>query len=326
MELSVVVPVHGCEGCLRELHRRLSDVLPTHVDSYELVFVDDRGPDASWSVLKELAIADPHVQLLRLSRNFGQHAAITAGLMECDGDRVVVMDCDLQNRPEDIPLLLAAAREGNDIVFTRREARETTLFRRFAAGAYYRIRNVLMRTKIDTDHGSMTLISRAVVDAFKQVQDRDRQFILILYWLGFDSATVDLPHDERYAGQSSYTLRSLLHVAADGMFFQTTVLLRWIVYLGFVFAALGVGFAAWAIYSSLSGNSYPGWTSLAVLNLVVGGFIITSTGVTGLYIGKIFEQVKQRPLYVIEQRWPVASETPEDPDAASERSELEHYR
>jgi dolichol-phosphate mannosyltransferase len=154
---------------------------------------------------------------------------------------------------------------------------------------------------MDADHGSLMLFSGPVADAFRNVRDRDRHHALILYWLGFNPTVVELPHGERFAGKSSYTFGKLMQVAVDGMFFQTTVLLRWIVYLGFLVATAGLVLAAVLVGLWAVTDPPPGWTSLGVLILVTSGFIIGSTGIAGLYVGKIFEQVKQRPLYVVER-------------------------
>jgi glycosyltransferase involved in cell wall biosynthesis len=299
--ISVVLPVYNCSECLRPLHSRLVATLQELASSYEIIFVDDRGPDDAWDVLWSLAAEDPAVRVLRLSRNFGQHAAITAGVDVAQGDWVVLMDCDLQDAPEDIAHLFAETQKGHDIVFSRRLRRNQSLFRRIGARLYFRLRNALLKMDMDEEHGSLMLFSRSVADAFRRVRDRDRHHALILHWLGFNPAMVALEHGSRFAGKSSYTFRKLLSVAVEGMFFQTTVLLRWIVYLGFVVALAGCVLAAVLITIWAVADPPAGWTSLGVLILVMSGFIIASTGVAGLYIGKIFEQVKNRPLYVVER-------------------------
>lgn len=301
VELSVVVPVYGCEGCLPELHDRLVRVLDDLVDDWELIFVDDRGPISSWGVLCELVDLDPRVRAFRLARNFGQHLAITAGLSQARGRWVVVMDCDLQDPPEEIPRLFAEAEQGHDIVFARRVGRQDNPFRRLAADAYFRLLNRVAGTDIDRAYGSFSLISRKVVDAYLHFKDADRHYLFILYWLGFDHSHINYAHRERFAGRSSYGLKALISHALSGLFFQTTVLLRWIVYLGFMLAATGVAFAGYLIVARLIGSSQPGWTSLAVFILLLSGFVIMSTGITGLYVGKVFEQVRERPLFVIDQ-------------------------
>jgi glycosyltransferase involved in cell wall biosynthesis len=301
VELSVVVPVYSCEGPLPELHRRLTESLDWTAGSYELVFVEDRGPDGSWEILRGLAQEDPHVRAFRLSRNFGQHAAITAGLTKSRGRWTVVMDCDLQDPPEEIRRLHAKASEGYEIVLAKRTRKRMPLFRRVASRAYFTLMNFFTGTSIDAGHGSFSIVSRKVVDAFVAFKDHDRHYLFVLYWLGFDRASIEYQHAARPSGGSSYTLRRLLSHAVGGMFFQTTVLLRWVVYFGFTLSLVGVGAAAYFASARIRGTAYPGWTSLAVLLLLIGGLIIISTGVTGLYIGRIFDEVRERPLFVIDE-------------------------
>ncbi len=301
VELSVVVPVYSCEASLRELHRRLTESLRWTEGSYELVFIEDRGPDGSWGVLRELASEDAHLRAFRLSRNFGQHAAITAGLSLARGRWTVVMDCDLQDPPEEVQRLYTKAAEGYDIVLARRTQKRSSFFRRLASKVYFALLNTFAGTSIDPGHGSFSIISRKVVDSFLTFKDRDRHYLFVLYWLGFEQASIEYEHAERASGKSAYTLRRLLSHALGGMFFQTTILLRWVIYLGFFLAALGLGAAAYFVVARISGTAYPGWTSLVVLLLVIGGLITISTGVTGLYIGRVFNEARERPLFVIDE-------------------------
>jgi dolichol-phosphate mannosyltransferase len=302
VEISVVVPVYKCAECIRHLHDRLTVALQSLGESYEIVFVDDRSPDDAWAVLRDLATADPAVRVVRLSRNFGQHAAITAGIAESNGNWVVVMDCDLQDPPEVVPRLYAATREGYDIVFARRRIRRQPLSRRAANRAYFFLRKTLSRVDLETEHANLSIMSRKAADSFLRLRDTHRNFLLILYWLGYEHTSIEFDHADRYAGKSSYTLRGLVRVASDGLFFHTTVLLRWIVFAGFAISISACGLAVFFVTSHFTHHSYPGWTSVVVLLLLLGGFIIMSTGVAALYIGKVFEQVKERPLYIVDER------------------------
>ena len=301
VQLSVVVPVYGCADCLVALHERLTRTLGPMTDSYELVFVDDRSVDTGWAVLQQLATQDPHVNAFRLSRNFGQDAAITAGLAQARGDWAVVMDCDLQEAPEDIPRLWAAAQDGFDMVRTTRRGWHHSAFRRWTSRLY---RRLTLETDVRPDYSNLSLLSRRVVDAFLRLHDRDREYMIALDWLGFDSTSIEIEHHDRHAGRSGYTLRRLVQVALDGMFFRSTVLLRLVVLLGFVIAAIGVVVATFEVvdYFAEPHQTVPGYTSLAVLLLVLAGFIIVSVGVVGLYVGRIFEQVKNRPLFLIDDQ------------------------
>jgi glycosyltransferase involved in cell wall biosynthesis len=299
VELSVVVPVYACSGCLDALYERLTKSVSQITDSYEFVLVDDRSLDDGWSVLERLAGWDAHVRAFRLSRNFGQHAAITAGLSKARGDWVVVMDCDLQEAPEDIPRLWAAAQTGYDVVRTVRRGRHHPRLKRWASRVY---RRLTLDTDTPPDYSTLSLISRRVVDAFLRLRDKDREYMIALDWLGFDATTVEIDHAERHEGKSAYTLGRLIRVAMDGMFFRSTVLLRLVVLVGFVVALAGIVLAGFEIidYFVEPDRTVPGYTSLAVLLLVLAGFIIFSVGVVGLYVGRIFEQVKDRPLFLID--------------------------
>jgi dolichol-phosphate mannosyltransferase len=301
IELSVVIPVYRCRPCLTALKARLSAALAEIGTSYEVIFVDDRSPDGAWETIREIARSDPHVRAIRLSRNFGQHAAITAGLARARGRWTVVMDCDLQDPPESIPYLYAKAREGFDIVFARRVSRRHGVFRKLGARLYFWALGVFFGRKLDGEYGTFSIVSRKVVDAYLELRDSNRHYLFILNWLGFESAAIDVEHRERYEGKSSYTLSRLVQHAIDGLVFQTTKLLTWIVYAGFAVALAGVLLAGYFVYSALANHPYPGWTSLAVLQLLLSGFIILSLGVAGLYVGKIFVEVKERPLYVIDE-------------------------
>jgi glycosyltransferase involved in cell wall biosynthesis len=318
VELSVVVPVYGCAGCLAALHERLTQSLAAVTASYELVFIDDRSVDGGWAALQRLARSDAKVRAFRLSRNFGQHAAITAGLTRARGRWAVVMDCDLQEAPEDIPRLWAAAGEGYDVVRTIRRGRQHPRLKRWASRIY---RRLTLETETPPDYSTLSLISRRVIDAFVRLRDQDREYMISLDWLGFDSATIEIDHFERHEGKSAYTLDRLIRVALDGMFFRSTMLLRVVVMVGFVVALIGLGLAAFEIVDYLvePNQSVPGYASLVVLVLLLAGFIIFSVGVVGLYVARIFEQVKDRPLFLIDAQaegpqLPVALNPPlEDP-------------
>jgi polyisoprenyl-phosphate glycosyltransferase len=315
VDLSVVVPVYGCRASLVALYERLTAAVGAVTGDYELLFVDDGTDDGSWDVLAGLAAADPAVRAIRLSRNFGQDAAITAGLTRSAGAWAVVMDCDLQEPPEAIPELYTRAQEGYEVVRTIRARRQHARLRRAASRAYRRA--LLERTR-EVEYSNMSLLSRKVIDAFLSLRDSDREFTLALDWLGFAQTAVDIDYHPRSEGRSSYTAGRLLRVALAGMTFRTTVLLRVVVLCGFVVAALGVGLAAYNVYERFAGHQPEGYTSLVVLLLLFGGFIILCVGVVGLYVGRIFEQVRQRPLFLVDREVGGPARDPE-----RERSERE---
>ena len=229
--LSVVVPVYGCTDCLRALHARLTATLTESGVEWEIVYVDDCSPGESWPLLVDLARGDPRVRAYHLSHNAGQSAAIMAGLARTRGERVVVMDCDLQDPPEAIPLLLARAKEGHDAVFTTRGTRSYGLARRLGTAAYFRLRNLVSEAPLPRYSG-YSLVSRRVVEAVLSSSNRHRTYLMSLRYLtaarglGFSHAVVPVRRDERHAGESSYTLRSLTRVAAGNLLHEAAVKLR----------------------------------------------------------------------------------------------------
>jgi polyisoprenyl-phosphate glycosyltransferase len=298
--ISVVVPVYGCINCLETLCLQVEAALGSLTTRFEIILVDDRSPDDSWFQLPALQQRFPSVKGVRLSRNFGQHIAITAGLAEAKGDFAVVMDCDLQDPPSLIPALFAKMREGYDLVLARRVVRNHSWFRQVSAKTYVMLMSKLTGEPIDGSHGSFSILSRKVIDGFLRFEEKERHYLFIVRWQGFRIGSVDYVHQERHSGSSSYTFGRLLHHAIDGLLFQATILLRWIVSLGFLFALSGVAAAAYFIWRKLFHTSLPGWTSLVVLILLSTGAILVSLGIIGLYVGKIFDQAKQRPLYLVD--------------------------
>ena len=318
MDLSVVIPVYGCSGTLRPLHERLNRVLCALVERCEVIFIDDRGLDDSWAILQELAAGDPHVIACRLSRNFGQQIAITAGLEQSRGERVVVMDCDLQDPPEAIEKLVEAADRGFDIVFAKRRTPFRPAVRSIGSRLYFRLLSLLSGSAIDDELGAFSLVSRRVVEAFLKFRERDRLYMLILHWLGFETTTIEYDRDVRAVGNSSYSIGKLIALGLSGMFFMTTRLLHWVVYAGLALAGSSCLLALYFIIHWFLAGPVAGWTSLIVVQLLVGGLIILCVGIAALYIGKIFEASQQRPLYILQDRIDGSEQaTPAETDSAA---------
>ena len=299
--ISIIVPVYGCVDCLKTLCKRLHHILHTITNRFEIILVDDRSPDNSWKTILELQRDYPQVTGLRLSRNFGQQIAITAGLSVAKGDYAVVMDCDLQDPPEKIPELFAKLNEGYDLVLARRTQRHHSTLRLLAAKSYFRLLSYLSGEAVDGRNGSFSILSRKVIDTFLEFGERERHYLFILRWLGFNAGSIEIEHCARPVGESAYSYRALMHHAIDGIFFQSTVFLNFIVQLGLLFAFSGLVLAGVFIVQYFQIGSVPGWTSLVVLLLVCTGVILLSLGVIGLYIGKIFDQAKARPLFLIDE-------------------------
>jgi len=298
--ISVVVPVYGCADALPELVHRTRTTLDELTSDWEIVLVDDRSPDASWARVQELTAEDPRVRGVRLSRNFGQHAAITAGLAQAAGDWVAVMDCDLQDPPETLRDLYETAQSGYDVVFARRGRRPESMPLRVAKDVYYRFLGRVLEMEIEPGVGTFSICSRKVIDACLAIGDRDRNYLLIVHWVGFNRTVIQIQQAARADGKSSYSRKALIRFAVDGLFFQTTHLLRWIVIAGLALAALGGVGAVALIIVHFVFRPPSGYTSLAVLILLCSGVIIASTGIGAMYIGRVLEHVKQRPLYVVD--------------------------
>ena len=301
--LSVVIPVYRCASCLDGLHARLKSVLNELKIHHEIVFVDDRSPDDAWPILKRLAESDPHSIALRLSRNFGQQRAITAGLANCRGQYAVVMDCDLQDPPEVIPDLLAEAKKGFDIVYARRKSSYDSRWRKAANRLYFRILNWLAGQNYDGEFGSFTILNRKVIDSFCRMHEPDRHFIMMLWWMGYSWSIVNYERQNRTSGKSSYSAALLLAHAFSGVVFTTTKVLKLVIYTGFLMAGLGLtAVIGIIVYLLAGGTALPGWASLVVSQLSLGGVIIICIGVTALYVGRILETVRRRPLFLIDER------------------------
>lgn len=300
MKLSVVSPVYRAAPCVRELHRRLTAVLTDLGVDYEIILVEDGGGDGSDAIIEEIAAADARVRGILLSRNFGQHSAITAGLAAAQGDWVVVMDCDLQDPPEGIPALLARAKEGFDVVFARRVARKHSPLKHLMSRLWHEAIFYLSGARADPSVGSFSIISRQVVQEFLRVVDAHRHYLLILRWLGFRQGYVDIEHAPRLSGRSSYNLPRLIAHSIAGIASQSVKLLHFSIYLGFAFVAVAIAQIVWLFYRKFFHNiGVEGWASLMVVLWLIGGTILFCLGVLGIYIGKIFEQAKQRPLYIV---------------------------
>ena len=302
-QLSVVSPVYKAEACVEELYRRLTAVLQSMQVEYEIVLVDDGSPDRSAEILERIAGADPRVTALILSRNFGQHAAILAGVAETRGEAVVVMDCDLQDRPEDIPLLHARLREGFDVVIARRTARTGSFFKRVTSAMWFALLNRFSDIPIEPGAGSFSILDRKVVDALLRMPNRHTHYSLVLRWLGFRQTYLIVDDGGRFAGRSSYSARRLVSHALSGIVAHSTRLLSFSIYAGFGFVVLSIVQFAYVIVQKLtSGIGTAGWASLMAAIWLVGGAILFSLGVVGIYLGRIVDDVKQRPAYIVAQR------------------------
>ena len=298
--LSVVIPVYKAELCLDELYLRLKAALESISPDFEIVLVEDCGGDNSWLLIERLAAADPRVRGIQFSRNFGQHYGITAGLDHCHGDWVVVMDCDLQDRPEEIPRLYAKAQEGYDIVLARRGARQDSPLKRITSWLFYKIFSYLADIEYDGASGNFRIMSRKVVASFRRMGEQLRFFGGLVQWLGFPTASIEVEHAERFEGNSTYTIAKLWKLATETIIAYSDKPLRIGIRFGFGMAGLAFSYGMYILLRAwLYGSPIPGWNSLIVSLYFIGGIIIAMLGIIGIYLGKAFDETKKRPLYIV---------------------------
>jgi len=300
VHISVITPVYGCGVSLAQLYKRLEKTLSTITDDFEILMINDASPDNAWEDIKTLAQKDKRVKGINFSRNFGQHRAITAGLDYAQGDWVVVMDCDLQDQPEEIEKLYAKAQEGYDVVFGRRHQRKDTSLKRLGSKLFYKILDYFTESKIDNSIANFSIISSNVVDQLKKLREQNRLYPLFVNWVGFKRIDIDIEHAQREEGESSYTFKKLVDLAIDAIVSQSNKPLRLAIKFGFTLSILSLTYAVWLIMRYLI-FSIPveGWTSVMVSIYFIGGLLFANMGVLGLYIGKIFDETKNRPLYLI---------------------------
>lgn len=305
MDLSVVVPVFNEREALPELHARLTAVLSRLVSTYEIVLVNDASTDDSWSVILSLTSHDRRTKAVGLSRNFGHQLAITAGLDAATGDAVVIMDGDLQDPPEVIESLYAKFRDGFDVVYAQRRTREgETVWKRMTARVFYRLMRRITRLDIPVDTGDFRLMSRRVADELRRLQEHSRFLRGLVTWVGYNQTAVLYDRAPRSTGATKFSTAKMLSFAFDGITSFSSQPLRLASQLGFLFSSLSFVAMLGLIYYALSGGPglVQGWTSLIVAVLFLGGIQLIAIGLLGEYIGRIYEEVKQRPLYVVKDR------------------------
>ena len=298
--ISIVVPVYDEEPTLDVLVRRVVDVLEATGDSFELVLVDDGSRDGSWDRMRALAARDRRLVLVRLSRNFGHQIAVTAGIDAARGEAVVLMDADLQDPPEVVPEMIARWREGFDVVYGRRTQRHgESLFKRATAAAFYRLIRRLTNIDIPEDTGDFRLMSRRVVEVLKQLRERNRFVRGMVAWIGYRQTAVEYERAERVAGETKYPLRKMLRFAADAIVSFSYAPLRLATGLGLVVSALSFVYGVYALLARLfDWDVVQGWASLMVAIAFIGGVQLVCVGIIGEYVGRIYDEVKRRPLYV----------------------------
>ncbi len=298
--LSIVIPVYRGEPHMDELLLQLKDECGELTNSFEIILVEDCGPDASWNKILEHCEKDSRVKGILLSRNFGQHHAITAGLDHSKGEWVVVMDCDLQDQPSEIRKLYEKAIEGYDIVLAGRFNRQDSFFKRIFSKYFYKVLSYLTGTTVDSTIGNFGIYNRKVIRSIVAMRENIRFFPMLVKWVGFKSCTISVDHAARTIGKSNYSLTALLKLALNTMLAFSDKPLRLMVKFGAIISFFAFVFAVTNIIKYFKGTIViSGFTSLIVSIWFLSGIIIIAIGIVGLYIGRIFEQTKQRPIYIV---------------------------
>jgi glycosyltransferase involved in cell wall biosynthesis len=300
--LSIVSPVYKAEKIVDELVSRIRAEASKITNDFEIILVEDCGPDDSWKKIEENCIKYSEVKGIKLSRNFGQHYAVTAGITYATGEFVIILDCDLQDDPSLINVLLEKANEGFDIVFTVRKKRKHSLFKNITAYFYNRLFLLIANKNYSVNMGSLVLFSSRVREEFIKLNDQDRLYLQLLKWLGFRQTSVEVDHQPRHSGKSTYSLYTLFKIAFQGLTSHSDKLLRLSIYAGFLISFFSFLTLILITFFYFKYGFQVGWTSIISVILLSTGLILISIGIAGIYIGKNFTQTKNRPLYIIQEK------------------------
>lgn len=305
LEYSIVVPLYNEEEVLSETYRRLKTVMDQTGKPYEVIMINDGSVDKTPEMAADICEKDPSFKLLNFSRNFGHQTAITAGMDHASGKAIIVIDADLQDPPEIIMEMIEKWKQGFDVVYGKRISRKgETWFKRITARAFYRTLNRLTDVKIPTDVGDFRLIDRKVRDALLRVPEHNRYVRGLISWLGFKQTEVEFVREARFAGETKYPLRKMVKLAVDGITSFSYKPLKFSVGTGIFLSVFSLIFALVVFILRLNNIVYmePGWASLMVVVLFFFGFVLIMLGIIGEYLGRIFEEVKKRPLYIISEK------------------------
>ena len=303
IHISVVSPVYRAENIVSELVKQVKEQLSPITEDFEIILINDASPDNSWVEIEKETAKDKRVKGLNLSRNFGQHYAITAGLNFAKGEWIVVMDCDLQDRPDEIPNLYHKVLEGYDSVFAQRTERNDTLFKKLFSKLFYKLFSYLTDTKQDATVANFGIYRRCVIDAILSMHDQIRFFPTMVQWVGFRKFYLPVEHASRFEGKSTYNFKGLFRLAMNTIMGFSDKPLRLTVKVGFFITLLSVLVAIVYLGLYLSGRiQVEGFTTLILSLWFLSGFIMFILGILGLYIGRMFEKVKERPVYLIQDK------------------------
>jgi dolichol-phosphate mannosyltransferase len=297
---SIIIPIYNEQETLPELCRRLASVLNGLDRPVEVLLVDDGSSDASFSMLADMHRSDPRFKVIRLSRNFGHQVAISAGIDYSAGEAIMIMDGDLQDPPELLPEFLAKWKEGYDVVFAVRRKRKESFLKKLAYFTFYRLLQRIAAIDIPLDSGDFSLIDRRVADALRAMPERRRFVRGIRSWVGFRQVGVEYERGRRFAGEAKYTSSKLFRLALDGIFSFSFAPLRLASYTGFAISLISFALALFYLLQKIFvGIDTKGWASTIVIILFLGGVQLLTIGIIGEYIGRVYDEVKRRPLYVV---------------------------
>ncbi len=299
--VSIIVPAYNEEAVIPEFHRRVRKAVESLPYDFRIVFVDDGSTDETAAMISQLHRDDASVELITLSRNFGKEIAMTAGLDLAEGEAVIIIDADLQDPPELIESLIEKWRCGYDVVYARRLSRDgETFFKKLTARLFYKVVRLVSHVEIPPDTGDFRLLSRRAVDALKELRERHRFMKGLFAWIGYPQVAVSYHRDPRFAGATKWNYWRLWNFALEGITSFTIAPLKFATYLGVGVAALAFAYGVWMILDTLvRGNPVPGYPSLMVVVLVLGGVQLMALGLIGEYLGRMFDETKQRPLYLV---------------------------
>jgi len=301
MLFSVIIPVYKCEKSINELCERLIKALNSITQDFEIIFVNDQSPLNDWEIINKISKEDCRIKGINLSRNFGQHYAIRAGIDYATGKWIVIMDGDLQDQPEEIVRFYEKALEGYEIVLGKRMERKDNFFKRNTSKLFFSLYNYLTGIKNDRSVGNFALYSEKVIDSYRTIKERDQALILFIDWLGFKKSYIEIKHSERLHGKSSYSFNKLITLAISNIASQSNKPLIISIKFGFIMSILSFIYGLILIINRLFFNMQLGWTSIMVSIFFTAGLILANMGILGLYLGKTFDEAKNRPLYFVSE-------------------------
>lgn len=302
MNLSILIPVFNDQEVLAELNHRLMDVLPSISDQFELVLVDDGSNDNSWAIIEKLKALNQNIVGIKLMRNFGQQNAIAAGLDFVSGDIIVIMDSDLQDKPEDIPKLIDALLINDaSMAIAKWKSRQDSFLKKSMSHLFYHVSRRITKINHQPNLGVFRAIRREVVEELKKYREKTSTTLSLLYWIGVDYVAVELDRDKRFAGKSGYDLKKMLRLTLDRIFSFSMFPIRVAIYSGLITSVASFVLGIFLVIRYYTGNVAPGWTSSMVLLLFLFGLNFLFMGIIGEYLGRIFLESKQRPKYIIKK-------------------------